>query len=221
MIEDSEREEIEKLLPWYVTGRLGLADARKVERYLRQHPDAQRQLQWIDAERQETTRANEAMEWPHSDMSERLLAALPQGTAPTARRGRLSSFGQFFRLPPSLGMQWAALALALVVLAQAAFIVTLLTHERTYRLATGCKEATGSKEDGVPALVAFADDAKAADVTRFLTDFAASIVDGPKPGGVYKIKLRSLDTSQPAGDALLSKLAERRDVVRIVLPSRD
>jgi hypothetical protein len=215
MIEDSEREEIEKLLPWYATGRLGLADASKVERYLHRHPDALPRLQWIDAERQETTRANEAMGWPHSDMSERLLAALPQSAAPASGRGRLSSLGQFFRIPPSRGVQWAALALALLVLAQAAFVVTMLTHEPTYRL------ATGSKEDGVPALIAFADDAKAADVARFLTDFAATIVDGPKPGGVYKIKLRSLDKSQPARDALLNKLAERRDVVRIVLPSRD
>jgi len=215
MIEDSEREEIEKLLPWYVTGRLGLADARKVERYLRQHPDALPQLQWIDAERQETTRANEAMGWPPPDMSERLLAALPQTVAPASGRGRLSSFRRFFRMPPWLGVEWAAVALALVVLVQAAFLVTLLTHEPTYRL------ATGSKEDGVPALIVFADDAKTADVTRFLTSFAASIVDGPKPGGVYKIKLRSLDKSQPAADALLKSLAERRDVVRIVLPSRD
>ena len=105
--------------------------------------------------------------------------------------------------------------MALLVLAQAAFITILLTREPTYRLAAGLPG------EGVPALIAFTDDAKAADVAQILTDFHANMVDGPKPGGVYKIRLRILDKSRPARDALLSKLAERRDVVRIVLPSRD
>ena len=214
MIEDTEREEIEKLLPWYVTGRLELSDTRKVERYLRQHPDVLPRLELVRAERQEALHANEAMGWPQSDMSERLMASLPQTATPASGR-LLATFGQLFSMPPSPGLQWAALVMALLVLAQAAFITLLLTREPTYRL------AEGSPGDGVPALIAFADDAKAVDVAQFLTDFNANIVDGPKPGGVYKIRLRVLDKSKPVTDALLSKLAERRDVVRIVLPSRD
>jgi len=213
MIEDSEREEIEKLLPWYVTGRLGLSDSRNVEGYLRQHPDALAQLQLVRGERQEVMRAYEAMGWPHPDMSDRLMASLPECATPTS--GRLATLGQFFRMPPLLGLQWAALAIALLVLAQAAFITILLTRAPNYRL------AAGSPGDGVPALIAFSDDAKASDVAQFLTDFNAAIIDGPKSGGVYKIRLRVLDKSKPVRDALLSKLAERRDIVRIVLPSRD
>src|SRR5262249_653826 len=213
MIEDSEREVIEKLLPWYVTGRLGLSDTRKVEKYLRQRPHALPQLELVRAERQDAIRANEAMGWPDCDMSERLMAALPEAAAPTS--GRLATLAHFFRIPRSLGLQWAALAMALLVLAQAAFITIMLTREPTYRL------AAGSPAEGVPALIAFTDDAKAADVAQILTDFNAIIVDGPKPGGVYKIRLRGLDKSKPVRDALLMELAERRDVVRIVLPSRD
>src|SRR5262245_6880893 len=213
MIEDSEREEIEKLLPWYVTGKLGLSDTSKVERYLAQHPDALSQLQLIGTERQETMRANEAMGWPGSGMSDRLMASLPRG-APPSRHGRFAKFGQFFRIHPALGTQWAALAMVLLILVQAAFIAVLLTRAPTYRL------AAGAHGDGAAALIAFADDAKASDIARFLADFEATIVDGPKPGGVYKIKLRNLDKSR-LGDALVNKLAEHRDIVRIVLPSRD
>ena len=213
MIEDSEREEIEKLLPWYVTGKLGLSDTSRVERYLAQHPDALSQLQLIGTERQETMRANEAMGWPGSGMSDRLMASLPRG-APPSRHGRFAKFGQFFRMHPALGTQWAALAMALLILVQAAFIAVLLTRAPTYRL------AAGAHGDGAAALIAFADDAKASDIARFLADFEATIVDGPKPGGVYKIKLRNLDKSR-LGDALVNKLAEHRDIVRIVLPSRD
>ena len=39
MNEDIAREEIEKLLPWYVTGRLDQAETDKVESYLRQRPE--------------------------------------------------------------------------------------------------------------------------------------------------------------------------------------
>jgi hypothetical protein len=214
MIEDSEREEIEKLLPWYVTGKLGHSDARKVERYLAQHPEALPQLQLIGAERQETMRANEAMGWPRSGMSDRLMASLPVSVRPSRYPSRLAKFGQFFRIHPALATQWPALAMALLILAQAACITVLLTRPPTYRL------AAGAQADGPAALIAFTDEAKAADIARLLADLPATIVDGPKPGGVYKIKLRNLDKSRP-DDTLLRKLSERHDIVRLVLPSRD
>jgi len=104
--------------------------------------------------------------------------------------------------------------MALLILAQAACIAVLITRAPTYHL------AAGAHEDGAAALIAFADAARAADIAQFLAGFEATIVDGPKPGGVYKIKLRKLGKSQP-DDTLLSKLSERRDIVRMVLPSRD
>ena len=214
MIEDSEREEIEKLLPWYVTGKLGVSDANKVELYLAQHPDALPQLQLIGAEREETMRANEAMGWPRSGMSDRLIASLPRSTAPGRGHGRFPKFAQLFRIYPALGTQWAALGMGVLILAQAAFIAVLLTRAPTYRL------AAGAHGDGAAVLIAFADDAKASEIARFLADFQATIVDGPKPGGVYKIKLRNLDKSQ-LDDILLSKLSEHSNIVRIVLPSTD
>src|SRR5262245_16604552 len=172
MIEDSERDEIEKLLPWYVTGKLGLSDTSKVERYLAQHPNALSQLQLIGAERQETIRANEAMGWPRSGLSDRLTTSLPRSAAPSrglwARLGQVFSqvfrqvfsqaFSQVFRMHPALATHGAAFAMALLVLAQAAFIMVLLTRAPTYRL------AAGAQGDGTAALIAFVDDAKAADI---------------------------------------------------------
>ena len=54
-----------------------------------------------------------------------------------------------------------------------------------------------------------------------LADFDATIVDGPKAGGLYKVRLRTEDRSKAAREALMRRLAERRDVVRAVLPSRE
>jgi anti-sigma factor RsiW len=217
MIEDTEREEIEKLLPWYVTGRLGRAETSKVESYLRQHPDALAQLDLIRAERAETVGANEAIELSPSRMRARLMASLPAAPARLSARW-LSSLVDFFTMPTARGVQWVAFVAALFVLAQAALIASLLVRssDQTYQVAAGAPPA-----DGLSALIAFSDDATAPAIARLLAEFDANIVDGPKPGGVYKIRLRMHDKSRPTQDALLSKLAERRDVVRIVLPSKD
>jgi len=217
MNEDVEREDIEKLLPWYVTGRLGRADTSKVESYLGQHPDVLAQLDLIRAERQETVHANEAIGWPPSGMRDRLMASLPPTRTRLSGRG-LPSLVHFLTRPTARGVQWAALVAALLVLAQAALITSLLVRssDQTYQVASGSSQA-----GGLSALIAFSEDAKAPAIARLLAEFDAIVVDGPKPGGVYKIRLRTLDKSQPTQEAILSKLAERRDVVRIVLPSRD
>jgi anti-sigma factor RsiW len=217
MNEDAEREEIEKLLPWYVTGRLGRAETSKVESYLSQHPDVLTQLELVRVEREETVRANEAIGWPSSGMRDRLMAALPSTRARLSSRW-LSSLVHFFTMPTARRVQWAALVAGLLLLAQAALITSLLVRDgdHTYQVASGA-----SQSHGWSALIAFSDEATASAIARLLVEFDANIVDGPKPGGVYKIRMRALDKSQPTQDALLGKLAERRDVVRIVLPSRD
>ena len=57
----SEREEIEMLLPWYVTGKLDAADTARVEAYLAQHPDMLHQLAIIAEEQTITVEDNEAI----------------------------------------------------------------------------------------------------------------------------------------------------------------
>src|SRR5262249_23908633 len=155
------------------------------------------------------------MGWPPSSLSERLMSSLPGSARPTTARRLRPILGQLLQISPAFAARFAALVVVVLILAEAALIANVLTREHAYQLASGLHE------DGLAALIAFADDATASDIARFLTDFEANIVDGPKPGGIYKIRLRNLDKSQPMGDALLNKLAQRRDIVRIVLPSRD
>ena len=213
--EDIEREEIEKLLPWYATGTLTRTDAEKVERYLAIHPQMTNQLDLILTEREQAVLANEALALPSDGAFDRLIV-----TIPGARRVLWRAPGHWITgllsTPRARGVRWAALAAAAFIVAQAAAITGLLVRERagTYQAASGQAVA-----GGVFALVAFADDAKAQAMAQLLAEFDATIVDGPKPGGVYKIRLRTADGSQRSGDALLRRLAERRDVVRIVLPS--
>ena len=76
--EEIEREEIEMLLPWYVTGKLDRTDAARVESYLARHPRLAAQLDLIRAERDETVLANEALGRPSA-------LGLPAGCQAVAR----------------------------------------------------------------------------------------------------------------------------------------
>jgi len=214
---DDGRQEIEKLLPWYVMGTLVSADEAKVESYLARHPDLSRQLDLIRSEREQSVRANEALGSPSPAMLRHLLASLPARARRTRPVPGLAGFLDLFR-PATAGARWAAIALGLVVLGEAAAITMLVVHDRTrtYQVASGPPQG-----EGVVALIEFSDTATAPAMARLLAEFDANIVDGPKPGGVYKIRIRTLDTSQSAQSALFAKLAERRDVIRFVVPSSD
>jgi anti-sigma factor RsiW len=219
---EAEREEIEMLLPWYVTGKLDPSDRAKVEAYLAAHPEFAGQLDLVRAERDETTVANEALGWPSAAATERLMAALPAGRpgsrALRALRGGLQRAGGLLRVSPTGGaVRWAAVAAAVLIAVQAVTIAALVSQRpATYQAATGV--GTG---DGIALLVTFADDASATAISQLLTELDATIVDGPRAGGIYKVLLRTEDRSQAVREALVRKLAERRDVVRAVLPGRD
>lgn len=224
--DDIEREEIEMLLPWYATGKLDRADRAKVESYLALHPQLATQLDLIRAEREQAVLANEALGSTSPGALDRLMMSLPAARASVAQRIAGSALFQrvseFFAAPTARGVQWAALAAAALIVVQAAAITSLVVGGGDARYQTASGRHTGDGFGSAAfAIVVFADDAKASAVARLLAEFDASIVDGPKPGGAYKIRLRTADRSQAAQDALLRRLAERRDVVRAVLPSRE
>src|SRR5262249_43796279 len=153
--------------------------------------------------------------------TERLMAALPAarpgwGALRAVRRG-LQEIGSLFVAPTAGVVRWAALAAAVLIAVQAVAIATLVGQRPgAYQAASGPQ--TG---DGIALLVTFADDAKATAISQLLAELDGSIVDGPKAGGVYKVRLRTEDRSQAAREVLVRKLADRPDVVRAVLPSRD
>jgi hypothetical protein len=219
--QETEREEIEMLLPWYATGRLDRADMARVESYLARYPQLARQLDLVRDEQAQAVAANEALGWPSAGAADRLMGSLPAATGRGSpwRAGALFFQGvrEFFAAPTAGGVRWAAAGVAALVAVQTATIATLLLSDRggNYQLASGRQSGTA----GITALVAFTDEATAPAISRLLAEFHASIVDGPKPGGLYKIRLRIEDRSQ--AEARLRLLEERRDIVRVVVRSRD
>lgn len=218
----SEQEELEMLLPWYATGKLDRADAARVAAFLAERPDMARQLGLIREEQDETIRANELLGAPPAAALDRLMAQLPPVRASLSQRvGHLwEAIESFFQAPSAGAVRWTAVAAAAIIVVQFAAVGALLVERGQDRLGYQTASGPGS-QSGIAALIGFTESAPAAAITRLLAEFEASVVDGPKPGGLYKIRLRAADTSELTKKELLRRLAERRDVVKFVLPSND
>lgn len=220
----SEREEIEMLLPWYVSGKLDRADFERVERYLGDHPDMRKQLDLIGDEQHQTITANETLGAPAPGALDRLRAAI---AAETPEPSRLAQAGQslwqelksLLSNPTPRAVQWAGAAAALVLIAQAGIIGSLITP------ATGpgttFTTASGPQSDvkaGTVVLVRFAPGATSSAMAKLLASVEGQIVAGPKPGGLYEVRVSSEKLSKADRDAIITKLKADSKVVTMVLP---
>lgn len=229
----TEREEVEALLPWYVTGKLGQADADRVAAYLAAHVDMARQVALIEEERASAEAAYCALPGPKPDALERFMQSVeraqpreqavrrppPWRTAPS---GIVGAVAGFFAAPSPGAVRWAATAAAVALAVQFAVIATLavgpwpknaVEKGRGYHTASGRENGA---EGGAIFLVTFARGAVAPAITRFLVELDARIVDGPKPGGAYTVVVPG---KAEEAKALLKRISERKDIVELVLPS--
>ncbi|MBL8564862.1 MAG: hypothetical protein JNM89_04020 [Hyphomicrobiaceae bacterium] len=218
----SEREEIELLVPWYVTGRIAPADRRRVEDYLARHPEFGASITVAREEQRVTIALNEALGAPRSGSVERLLARIAADSAgadATSLRskadGLLAQVREFFNAPSAMGVRYAAAAAALVIVAQAATLgVMLATPGGGGNFRTASSRGAAS-ESGPALLVAFQPQATLADIEALLAEAGGRIVEGPLPGGIYKVRLASSETA-----SALATLKAKPALVRSVLPGR-
>lgn len=182
-----ERDEIEALLPWFAAGTLSRKDAARVEAALKADNELAQRFELVREELGETIRLNEDLGAPSSRALKSLFAKID---AEPARRpaasfdlaGRVSSFIASFA-PRTLAYAGAVAALAIVL--QAGVITSLVSNrggDANY------KTVSVDPGQGAFALVRFAPTATAADITKFLEDNKAVVVDGPK-NGMYRVRL--------------------------------
>ena len=211
----SEREEIEMLLPWYVTGRLDAADMARVEAFLAHHPDMQKQLALIAEEQTATIAGNEAIR-PRLASVEALLARTATSSHPIRSwfAGFIDGVKALFEAPTPGAVRWAAAAAAVIICLQAAALGTLMTaSDDGYRTAS----RPGIESNLAPvAMIAFTEKASIAEFTRLLAENRLRVVDGPLPGGFYSVRFEddaTGDEQRRRFDAILA----RKDLVRAVM----
>src|SRR5580704_18560481 len=185
---NTEPTEFEGLLPWYAAGTLRRRDRQRLEEALRKDQNLARQVDLVREEFAETIHLNETLGAPPPGVLDRLMASIDAETdaarkrAPGAAAGWLTGF--FANLSPrtmAVAASFAMLAIAL----QAVLIVDIFTKpsEGSFQQASLGTE----QHHRTFARVRFAREASAAEITNFLQNYQAALVEGPTQGGLYRV----------------------------------
>jgi hypothetical protein len=208
-------DDIDALLPWYAAGALSAAERAKVDAALGERPELRASLTVIEEDREEAIALNEALGAPGPDVWARVFRGVQAAPRKPTLVERLA--GWFGPGEGRLGpLALAGVAAALVILLQAGAIVALLPSTPK---ATGEFGAATSAigPQGADVLVAFSPQATMADVSAFLRENSATVVSGPKPGGLYELRVGDKPLPKPELDAVLKTLSSSQ-VVKLALP---
>jgi hypothetical protein len=211
---DKEREDVEALLPWHAAGTLSRRDAERVEKALLGDRELARRCDLAREELDETILLNEMLGAPSGRAFENPLAAIDAEPAPRARvafglASRLAALVSSFS-PGTLALTCSAAALAIVLHAGA-----FATYPVKQQAGQGNELASAGVTTGTLAVIRFAPHADAGDITRFLAANKASVVDGPKTGAIYSIRLP--ETGQ-AKDDLIKRMQAQSAIVELISP---
>jgi anti-sigma factor RsiW len=221
MMEEREPDEIEALLPWHAAGTLSREDAARVEAALARDHELARRYALVREELAETIRLNEALGAPSPRPLQRLMTRIESEAANPARgRGSVAIGrwleGLLLRLSPRT-LAWSAVAAAVVILVQAGFLAALFVGPQGHSYRTASVEQPGAP--GSYALVGFVAAASAADVTKFLETHKASIVEGPRAGGLYRIRIGEGGLARDKLADIVGRMQQESAVVRFAAPA--
>ncbi len=68
-------------------------------------------------------------------------------------------------------------------------------------------------------LLSFATDARAGDIASFFKRYEASVVDGPRANGYFKVRVGDASLTQAQVDAIATRMKAEAAIVRFVAPA--
>jgi len=214
-----ERETIEELLPWHAAGTLSRRDAQRVEEALARDSELARRFELIREELGETIHLNESLGAPSARAMEKLFAKI-EAEAPVARKASVSfNLGAWLSgfvaslSPRTLAYSATSAALAIMLLA-AVTVGSLVDYSGQDNFKT-----VSLPGDKTYAMIRFAPETSVADITKFLEANKATVVGGPRPGGMYKIQVAESKLPKDQADALLKKLQTEGKIISFIAPS--
>ncbi len=216
--DDGGPREGDLLAPWRSVGKLDAKDSALFDRLMAEEPEMARRLEVAMEERDAVVALNEALPSPSAAARERLFARIEaEAGARRAARGGLGRWlsARLTGLAPST-LAWGAAAAAVVIAVQAGLLTNAYLGDGPgYRTAS---DGLGAAATGQTALVAFAPAATADDIARLLGETGAEIVGGPKPGGVFLVRIAEKPLAGAELDAALKRLTDRPAIVRFAAP---
>lgn len=224
-LNDMERE-IEDLLPFYHNGRIAVADRARVEAALQASPELRRRLDLIAEEADIAIAMNEAVRGPSPRAFEALMAKIeaePKAVAhrvEQVRRGFMERLGGLIAALSPRKLAYAS-ALAVAIIAAQGVVITGLVPggpgAPQYQTASAPAVPAG---DGTFVLVSFAPDAKASAIAELLKSVNASIVEGPRASGLYRVRIGDKTLPKAEAERILATLQAAGSVVAFVAPDR-
>jgi anti-sigma factor RsiW len=212
-MKDSEQE-IDELLPWHAAGTLNSRDAKRVEDALAHDPALARRYELVREEMLETIGTNETLGAPSSRTLDALFKKIDAEPARKPAR-RLNLAGRFNEFVASLTprtLAYAAGAAVLLLVLQAGVITGVLVNGNTPGGYQTASAPSASSAAGSYAMVRFAPQATATDITQFLEANKLSVAAGPAPGGMYRVRLAAAGISKAELAKIVKQLQQDKTV---------
>lgn len=223
-LNEADRE-IEDLLPFYHNGRISAADRLRVETALRANAELRRRLDLIAEEMDAAIALNEAVRAPSPRALDALMAKIeaePKRMAQqigAVRRGLMDRLGSILAALSPKTLAYAAAAAVAVIAAQGVVLTGVMPGagpgSPSYQTASAPSASEGSF-----VLVSFSPEAKAGAIAELLRSVGASIVEGPRASGLYRVRIGEKTLPGPESERIVARLQAARDVVVLVAPDR-
>lgn len=210
-----EPDEIELLLPWRASGRLSPEDAERIDDAMARNPRLQASYATIVDDMAATAAINADAPAPGIRTRERLnrLVDSHEATRPSAMFDKIMNRIRHALSPKGLAL--AGVAAVALIFVQAAALTELLLRPtgEAYRTASAPSVAAGRT-----VLVQFKSTATIADIGARLQKIGFSLADGPKPGGLWLVRIGPADMPQADVEAATERLRAQSDLISLVLP---
>lgn len=220
MSADAKPDEIDLLLPWHAVERLTPEDADRVEAAIAHDPRRARDLDVVREERAETIALNQDLGLPSRRARDALFARIDAAGASAPRPSLMQRLQNGFAALSPRNLALAAAAASLVIALQASLLARAYLGDAGPVYQTASAPGAAGPDKGAYALVAFSAEAPAGRVADLLRDLRATIVDGPRPGGFYRLRVSEGPMDAQALAAALDRLRARTDLVRFAQPER-
>ena len=202
--EDLPKNEAELLLPFYVNGTLGDEETRLVEAWLSENAEAADHLARVDEELMLSRADAEMRGTPPRRVLDNLMAEIGAAPHGASRVGLAEKI--WGMLSPRYALAGAAALCAVVALESGYLVYSGQLAPTQYQTATSGSQAFS----GPSAMVVFAPGAGMDAIAARLSDLDLTIIDGPKPGGVFIVGAPDSED----GKAALARLGKTEGLIQ-------
>ncbi|GEP11577.1 hypothetical protein [Methylobacterium gnaphalii] len=211
--QDRKPDEIDLLLPWHAVERLSAEEAERVEAALRADPERARHLEIAREERAETVALNQGLGMPSRAARDKVFARIEaEGRKP--HKGFSERWRHWLAGLAPRSLAWSGAVAALVIAVQAGLLTMAYFGKGSGGYQTASAPVPAAVE-GTFVLVAFTPAATTERIETLLRDTRATIVEGPLPGGVFRLRL---EERGEAASRTIEQLRSKTALIRLVAP---